>query len=446
MAVESSLQTFTHQKNKGKVLQRQIRLWFVLLLIFCSIALPGIRVPGLFLIRPEELLLLICGPFFLLSKRLRLTIIDLGLVLVGVSTLISMIWGSLALGVSVVPRDAMEFIKIGRAWLLFQMTFYSWTERELHRIVKVFFLSVVLAAALGIVEWFNLGGVRPVIEAIYMTGTGNVSTGRMTGTVGNANYYGLLMAMGGILALNWWKPSKHRLLLIGVAGACGLALLLTLSRSAVLTMALGAVGTLAPQVPRIKYVSTWRFIKRHLIQIGIAFVLLVAGGIWLFGEFQKTNNMDPGAAKSYGKQNVIYQLVFRLARAEAGLNTRIEYLWKPTLETIQESPWLGVGPGKAEFRTVTDNGYLLTWRRYGVVGLALFLWLIGTVAWELMRVMKRYRRDSVFSTWALALMAILLGLLGANLFMEVFYNLQLMSLFWLLVGIGVAPAFAVRTP
>jgi hypothetical protein len=106
------------------------------------------------------------------------------------------------------------------------------------------------------------------------------------------------------------------------------------------------------------------------------------------------------------------------------------------LADFNESPWLGWGPGKAIQGTVADNGYVLYLRRYGIVGLALYCllyWQILRVCWRQLQV---HHYQSAMWAMALSTLAISLAYLVTNLSVEVFYQLQIMSFFWLIVGVS----------
>ena len=98
---------------------------------------------------------------------------------------------------------------------------------------------------------------------------------------------------------------------------------------------------------------------------------------------------------------------------------------------FRRSPVFGVGPGKAAGAAVVDNEYLLVAARYGVVGLAayLFVW-----AAALLMAVRRARSRPV----AAAIAGVVLGLLVFNLVAGSLYHLQLMGVFWPLAGLALA--------
>ena len=106
---------------------------------------------------------------------------------------------------------------------------------------------------------------------------------------------------------------------------------------------------------------------------------------------------------------------------------------------LRESPLLGVGPAKADpaQATVTDNEYLLIVSRYGLVGLLLYLTLWGAVFATMWRGLRQGARGAT-AALRLTMAATVAGLLVFNLVAGSFLHLQLMGLFWPLVGVAAA--------
>jgi O-antigen ligase len=99
---------------------------------------------------------------------------------------------------------------------------------------------------------------------------------------------------------------------------------------------------------------------------------------------------------------------------------------------FRRSPLLGSGPGKAAGGATVDNEYLLVLGRYGLLGLAAYLalWVV------LLRAALRAARTGV--PLAAAVAGGVVGLLLFNLVAGSLYQLQLMGLFWPLVGLALS--------
>lgn len=419
------------------------RINVVKFMLVASILLPGISIPGLFIVRVEEVLAFALLPICLSRSSKKMTWIDFCFILVGLSTFISMIWGALGLSVSISARDLMEFVKIVKTWALFRIVLCSWTDKELIDMARTLFLSLLISAVIGIIEWQNWFGLKSFLQGIYVTGTGNEGNWRMIGTVGNPNYYGLLMSLGLVLAVNLWNYNGQfswRVRSILLFTACGMTLFLTHSRSSILAAGVGVLLSLFVRVRGLRYKAAWRALIRIRWQIVIIGLLTIWGAIWTWQQFKIIDTLTSPLEISLYRQNPIRRSLYRFTEVGSSLDARMELMWQPNLPLIISSPILGWGPAKAEQRTVTDNGYMLTLRRYGCIGLLCFLFLYTCVIRLLFRISRVNANDSIRSNLVRATLAIIVGYLCANLFVEVFYFLQLMSWLWLLIGIAVSSA------
>ncbi len=93
---------------------------------------------------------------------------------------------------------------------------------------------------------------------------------------------------------------------------------------------------------------------------------------------------------------------------------------------FRRSPLFGGGPAKAEGGAAIDNEYLLVLGRYGLVGMAAYLWLWGLTAWRAVR------------AGVAAVAGGIAGLLLFSLVAGSLYQMQLMDVFWPLAGVLLA--------
>lgn len=415
-------------------------------MLIASVLLPGIKLPGLFVVRIEEILVFALLPTLLLSRLgKRLTWIDFCFILVGLSMFISMVWSTLILGVLISPRDLLEFVKIIKAWALLRLVLYPWSDTELFSLAKTLLVSVSVAAFIGIIEWQNWLGLREFLQDIYYIGNA-ILTVRMIGTVGNPNYYGLLMVMGLGLAVNMWNYDRRRMrnwVNVLAIGLCGIALFGTASRSAVLAIALVICVSLLMRLPRLRYKAAWNALIRMRWQVLVITMLAISAALWTWNQFKIMDTLTTSAELTSYRENPVHRALYRLTGSdiERALNIRMEKMWQPNFPLIMKSPVFGWGAAKEEQKTVTDNGYILTLRRYGFIGLLCFLLLYGQVSRILFKGVRTNPAYSIRYRLAMTVLAILAGYIGANFFIEVFYQLQLLSWLWLFIGIAVSPVF-----
>lgn len=153
-------------------------------------------------------------------------------------------------------------------------------------------------------------------------------------------------------------------------------------------------------------------------------------------EFRRIEAMTPYEILDYVDQGPLHLLLYRFSvvvSEEGGLGGRV-VRWEENWQIFSESPVLGWGPGKSSYATIVDSEYVFYLRRYGVVGLAFLLMLYGQLlrfGWKLLGF-----RSSVAWWMGAFLITTLLVYLAANFVLYTFYTLQLLSLFWLMVGMG----------
>jgi O-antigen ligase len=95
---------------------------------------------------------------------------------------------------------------------------------------------------------------------------------------------------------------------------------------------------------------------------------------------------------------------------------------------FRRSPLVGVGPRKAEGGGTVDNEYLLVLARYGLVGMAAYLALWAAVMLVALRSLRAGRMQ------AAAVAGMVAGLLVFNVVAGSLYHLQLMGVFWPVIG------------
>jgi O-antigen ligase len=230
---------------------------------------------------------------------------------------------------------------------------------------------------------------------------------------------------GASRARKLWLTALGIFLVIGIA--------ITYSRTGMVGIAIVLLVSILLRISRSQSVQL------RLAWFSVAILVMLTIGVvavpWASREIQKINAMPPYRILSYVEQGPLNTLLYRFSVIESekhGLGARIA-IWRSHLRLFQESPVFGWGPGKSRHDTVVDSEYVLYLRRYGVVGLAFLLllyWQILRFSWRLLG----YHQEA----WRIgaSIVAALLAYLAANFVIYTFYQLQLMSLFWLLVGLG----------
>ena len=301
--------------------------------------------------------------------------------------------------------------------LLFPIVFAAIRRpRDVEWVFAVFVLGGLVSALIG---WLDLFGAA-----------GGDSESRLSGAGINPNELGGLLVCGtvfaGALGASRERPVPVRAMWFAAAAASGAALALTLSRGAILGMAVAFL--VAPLVagPR-----------RRLPAIVLS--LLAAGTIAL-----SIVALVPATA------------VERLTSSDSTGSGRTD-IWRVAWRMVEDKPVAGVGAGNFEKVSiryvvqpgvlardegvvdepkVTHNVYLQVFAELGAVGLGLFLTVIAMSLAAVLKAAHVYAAAGLRS-WELvarALLVALVGFLAAEFFSSQLYSKQL----WLLLALGPA--------
>jgi O-antigen ligase len=411
------------------------RLTTILLLI--HLIVPLIPVPGLAFVPVSYFVVLGLLLAILPQLRWRWNRVDLGFALIILSTVISMVWGTFVKDVPSSPRDAIEIVKIVNYWLLFRLAIYPWHERQVRGFIKWILVGTLVAACIAILQYFDWMGIGRLTLNIY--GAGSVHAEkfdawrRVIGTMKNPNDFAMLMVTGLGITFGAWRWYRPKLMLWTISTASLLAILFTLSRSGFLGLVIVGGVVVFLRILWMRHISK----RKWLGQLAILFFLMILFGlpigVLLPQEVSKLQEMTPVERVSYVRSNQIILLVERYTRSSE--NSRF-LLWQSEIDIVLESPWLGWGPAKTTHERIVDSEYLLYLRRYGLVGIIVYFFLYIRVLSAAYRSLKIHPYDS--AKWGLnvSVIAILSAYLAVNVFLTTFYLVQLMSLFWLIFGIG----------
>jgi hypothetical protein len=291
----------------------------------------------------------------------------------------------------------------------------------------------VLVALFGVVQYTilpddalsNIGFKREngVLPAFHIDDKPDLE--RVMSTIRDPNSLGsYLIIIGSLIGALWLVANKNRKqLLQGSLMITMLCLLLTFSRSAwvgavVAAIVFAGLYLARKHDPR----SLLRAHKRAAIGVAVAVAVLALGLV--------------GARDTYFVQNVIFH-ADESTTLETPNEKRLRFL-DESVDDISQEP-LGYGPGTAGIVSIrndeqgtvlNENYYLQIAHEVGVVGLGLFLAIIGYVATLLYRM---YRKDK--DIVALALLASFAGLAFTNLLLHIWSSEAVAYTWWGLAGL-----------
>lgn len=401
----------------------------VIFLLVASILSPSIRLPaGIPDVRLELIIVLIAWGLLLLgylatnySIKLRPNPAYKWFTLFGLVILFSMIYAALVKGYAPIGRDFWELGKLLEYFLIFALVAnLRISSIDMKRYYKIALLVFLCSALFGFAQYLNLGNINAMVSPYYYAPTQMqriLSAGRITGTTGNPNEFGALMVLSSTIALSaalFFREKKLRLFSWACLAVFGLAIVFTLSRSALIALAVAVGFILLFKYPLT--VGVRRSIRRLFVVIPLVIVIgLVIIQLAPSRFFLRTMELGNIASATNWQGRLIK--------------------WQNNLELWKESPLFGWGPGKATMITIVDNEWLLLLRRYGVIGILIFLSWFTSFYFGLSRI----RRGSSVSETTVLTVALQATLVAYAVYMipaAVYHLLQLMPILLLFLGLA----------
>ena len=313
-------------------------------------------------------------------------------------------------------------------------------EKQVNRIISTVLLVGVALSIYGIFQYNDID---------FSFWVGNTGRMRVFGLIGNAGYFAGYLILPLSIAIPLFFVSKNRnrkiLLLIGIL-TMGTTFILTFTRSSYLALSVSLIFMFFLfLLSRGK-----RFIKdnKKIFIIILTAIIIVA---FLF--------IIPNTVSKPG--TVISQIKGRtsIARLKNDItsNARIA-IWKFTGIMIKDRPILGSGIGTYKYNTLryqakfleqgdnrsiygyswadkAHNEYLQLWAELGIIGLAIFIWLIITYFNQGIRYLKR-EMDEQKQGIMIGLMGGVVAFLIDSIFWFPLHLSANLSLFWLFIGLG----------
>jgi len=226
----------------------------------------------------------------------------------------------------------------------------------------------------------------------------------VSGPLLNPNHMGGLMAVGAVLCMGLAfyarQPTQLRVLWIVIMTGCVVVAATTLSRGAIVGMAIGIA--VCGGILVAGHISVERRRSRHSLQRNLPIAIVIGLGISLALYLSAGNVVDQLADTS------VTELNKPISKFEA---------WRSSLELVRESPWLGIGRGAVE-ATMTrvhpasghytfshlENEYLSAIVEWGIPGAIL---LALAFAWCVSVAVRRWR-DGPLAAAALGALAVIL--------------------------------------
>jgi hypothetical protein len=414
----------------------------VILLICAPILFPALRIAisdDLPMVKTEVAALpivFIVYLWLLLAGEARLVQPN-GMFLIGAlftfSVILSIWYGSSALGETVILRDFLEIPKLWLPIIFFTLAYEArLSEAALRRLLDFLALTVVPLCLYAWAQWGDLS-VSHWLDNFYWAGEKGASAlsyaRRVYSTMGNANNFAELLTWlisAFLLALLLCPAKRTRYVLLALA--CLVSLTMTGSRYGLLDTTFALILIFA-----MNYASKGRKFSQWALPLAL---LPLFAGVFLAVSSSNERNLER------------FQTLDNPWQTDS-FRERVDVLWRDAIRDFLQSPVLGHGPAKNVFNAViTDSEYLDVLKEFGVMGflfyLAYYLFPLFLV-WRGMRAGQRtgptleQRLPSNFLAMRLSFVMILTALL-MNIGMSTFRNFLLQPFLWMWMGLGVRAA------
>ncbi len=312
-------------------------------------------------------------------------------------------------------------------------------------------MIILIVELFGVIQFFNLFNVNNHIGLFYTISERHyhmiIRQQRIPSFFLNPNMYGsfLVIVVGLLLAYITFTKSFKKRILLPLLMLTFMSVFFTTSRTAVITVAgLIVYWTL----------FSLMFNRGHwkrTIQLGLAtFFLYGALAVVLIPQityldyaadqiFENIGNPYGKGDDEIGPPKIKFKESIGTIRTSVdsvnSFNNRYEY-WRMNLEKFKEQPLFGHGPMKSgEFVAFADNSYLFILARYGIVGLLIFLAFYLYIYMRTTVVIKRKEGSDSKQILALAINLILVGYVVMGMVAEVWFNLQSMTILFMMMGL-----------
>ena len=300
------------------------------------------------------------------------------------------------------------------------MASFNFGEKQIKQLATSLLIISLMSVILAFIQKFRYWYVSGFVERFYTIEWTRLETGgigkRVVGTFGNPNVFGLCLVMLAVVSLAIAINMKGltRLLAIGIFAGLGAAIPITTgSRTAVIAfvMVTGILILLSlrgrSRIPAVVFMilmfGTFVFVRTHLRELP-----LHPRTVEIIGGDEKTRTINERLHARY-------------------------LLWQKSLREAKESIIWGVGMSKLG-RQVTDNGYIITLLRTGIIGLGvyllmlLFLFIRGIKALHIEK--RPFQRTVLLTSFIVLINHMIFELTG-----DFFWNVQYSAIFAAFMGL-----------
>jgi hypothetical protein len=379
-------------------------------------------------------------PLNYLKETTSFNLVTLYIYLAVLSFVVSTIYGMFTVPDKTILFDFLELYRYAFYFVFFSIAL---KVTDIEKYVKPLFIMFIIIEVFGIFQFLNILNINEHVGLLYTMSERHfnmiVHQHRIPSTFLNPNMYGsfLVIITSLLLAFITFKnPSKK-----GLVGAYLLIILtiisitLTTSRTAVIVL-----GGVIVYWILFNLIFNRYNIKEILVKgVSVLFVFVLTAVI-LIPNIAYLDYAANQIYNSYTSENVeeadkkADEKIQESLESVSSFKNRYDY-WEMNYEEFLKSPIIGHGPMRQNFVSFADNSYLYILPRYGIIGLLIFLFFVGTNYVKSVTIMRNQTMDVNKRIVAQAVNLIIIGYLVMGMVSEVWFNLQSMVFFFLLLGV-----------
>jgi O-antigen ligase len=371
------------------------------------------------------------------------------LLLSSISLTISTVYGMFVSPTLTSIEDLIELHRYA-FYLLFFMLAYTIGIDHIKKMILPVVVIIFIVELFGVIQFFNLFNVNNHIGLFYTISERHynmiIRQQRIPSFFLNPNMYGsfLVIVVGLVLSYLTFAKSIKKRITIPLLILTFISVFFTTSRTAVITVAgMIVYWTIYSLFFHRKEIKRTVVVGLATLVLYIALALILIPQIkyldyaadQIFDNMASLNEEDADVGQPKIKFKESIGNIRSSVDSVNSFHNRYEY-WTMNVEKWKESPILGQGPMKSgEFVGFADNSYLFILARYGLVGLLIFaafyvyLYVKTTVT-----VTQTLSSDSK-KMLAMAINLIIVGYLVMGMVSEVWFNLQSMTIFFMMIGL-----------
>ncbi|USK78800.1 O-antigen ligase family protein [Peribacillus frigoritolerans] len=390
------------------IIKKELSL--IYLVLFSSILLPYINL-GSFIatIRFEDLIIFLMGTKIILdsfyARKFQMSLIEVLLLLLFFILILSSSY-------SLFYSGSSELLIIGHLKFLIVFFLFNFVRKRIHKeedikkVIKAFITFSLVSLIIGILAYQRWFGVFDLVNILYPSPSGSISTLRATGTFdGNPNYFGTLLLLLFCFSFSFFINQQKRynqIILLVIALLSLYGIFITRSRGVFLALI-------------ISFIVIALFKKKVALLVGTIFFTIVIALV--------NDNI-----LSYFTSITTTSGV-KMSRI-GSITDRIN-MWEGGLKEFAERNLMGSGLSN---HIVVDNYYLDILFTYGFLGLLFQLLIIISLIYYGIVVIKNSKKHFIIS-FSVCYVSFSIGLLVQSISASPITNERISILYWIFSAI-----------